>query len=117
MAGANTNNPPGGVTTPAGFGPDSFSAPPLNGASGISIPVSSLSAHKTLVTVGIMVALSVVATEVAGTNHNAAVVIMLLLVGVLLIRGMTQSAALQNFTSSYPFNPGSAPTFDPFVLD
>ncbi|MGH7239266.1 MAG: hypothetical protein ACREHG_04265 [Candidatus Saccharimonadales bacterium] len=66
---------------------------------------TAIKAHKTLVGIGLMFLVLFVLVEIAGTSHNAAVVVELLLFGALLIQGMTHSTKLLSFTQSQPYNP------------
>jgi hypothetical protein len=65
------------------------------------------SGHKVLVGIGFIILVSVVMTEIAGKNKNAADVIILLLIGVFMILGITHSNQFASWVSGNPWNPNA----------
>lgn len=61
-------------------------------------------AHTTVVSIGVIVLVTIILVELAGTSHSAAVAIAFLFLGVLAIAGMTHMSSLQNL-SQYPAQP------------
>lgn len=61
-------------------------------------------AHTTVVSIGVILLVSIILIELAGTSHAAAIGIGFLFVAVIAIAGMTHSGSLQKF-SHYPATP------------
>lgn len=62
-------------------------------------------AHKVMVGILILIVMLVIFVEVAGTSHNNAVMVGLLLLGPLLLLGFNHKSNLASWASSNPFNP------------
>lgn len=61
--------------------------------------------HKVLIGIVIMIVMLVILTEVAGVNHDYAVIVGLLLLGPLLIEGMNHSQQFSTWLQNNPYNP------------
>lgn len=61
-------------------------------------------AHTTVVSIGVILLVTIILIELAGTNHSLAIGIGFLFVAVLAVAGMTHSGSLQSF-SQYPSVP------------
>jgi hypothetical protein len=68
----------------------------------VSDPATS---HKVLVGIVIMIVMLIILTEVAGVNHDYAVLVGLLLLGPLLLEGMNHSQQLGAWLQNNPYNP------------
>ena len=66
--------------------------------------VTAATAHKALVSVGLLVVALIGAVIVAGDSPSAAKIILLVLVGVVLIRGITSGSILGGL-GNYPWTP------------
>ena len=65
----------------------------------------ALSAHKTLISLGVILVVMVVMVEVAGAGKQAANVALLLLLGVVLLLGYQEGARFTKFSQTYPWTP------------
>jgi hypothetical protein len=91
---------------------DPFTAPdlnpmpfvPNNNGTGVlsTNPNSAANGHLVIVSIAVLLGMAVLFTEVGGTSKQAATVIILLLVGLVLIQGMTHQLNFSNFASKYP---------------
>lgn len=70
---------------------------------------SASDAHKTLVSLGLIVVVMVLLVEVAGTSKTSGTNVLLLLLGIVMLLAVNQSARFGSFAAQYPFTPGSAP--------
>lgn len=62
-------------------------------------------AHTTVVSIGVILLVTIILVELAGTSHTIAIGVAILLVAVLAIAGMTHQGRLSQFTSKYPAVP------------
>jgi hypothetical protein len=61
-------------------------------------------AHTTVVSIGVILLVTIILVELAGTSRGAAIGVGFLFISALAIAGMTHSGSLQNF-AKYPATP------------
>lgn len=67
--------------------------------------VSALEAHKTIVSIGVLIIVAIILTSVAGTSNQAADVVLWLAVGIVIALAVAKDTNLANFSNSYPWIP------------
>lgn len=67
--------------------------------------MSAATAHKVLISLGVILVVSILLVEIAGTGKNAGTAVLFFLIGVLMLLGISQSGRFAQFASKYPWNP------------
>lgn len=68
-------------------------------------PATLATSHQSLVSVVVILVVLMIGYEVAGVSSTAADWVLIVLVGAVLIRGMTLGGSFQSFSNKYPWIP------------
>ena len=68
-------------------------------------PMSLTTSHKSLISVVVILVVLMIGYEIAGVSSTAADWVLIVLVGAVLIRGMTLGGSFQSFSNKYPWIP------------
>lgn len=68
---------------------------------------SAANAQKVAISIGVMLGAAFLMVEVAGTSHQAAITVGIILAILVMLRGMNTSSSVLTKLSSYPWIPGS----------